>query len=292
MLRLMWSIFIWLCLKIGDPLRHLHTQFRGHISRGKGSTEGPVCWDVFLPMDADSMLKLQTLNSQYVMTYQIIDIPLLKKGEVSTRCWFYSLNASIQKSFIHPSWCLIAAIRWPLSWQSVLSDDQHVESLVGDEASNRCKLLMITKDTCGSCSGFYSCWLWTRQNRQNLATLGSAPVSTTILVTKSIKTKVDLTTKNMTNFAVRWNLQVPLGMNFSLNFPLLNCQGIVKKIVAEPRPGSTTLRPFWTPIVMNGVKWVAPMNGRKLMGSWGEQNRYKHFVGIHVPSVLMGILTN
>lgn len=79
MLRLMWTIFIWLCLKIGDPLRHLHTQFRGHISRGKGSTEGPVCCDVFLPMDADSMLKLQTLNSQYVMTYQIIDIPLLKR---------------------------------------------------------------------------------------------------------------------------------------------------------------------------------------------------------------------
>lgn len=26
--------------------------------------------------------------------------------------------------------------------------------------------------------------------------------------------------------------------------------------------------------------------------SLGEQNRYKHFVGIHVPSVLMGILTN
>ena len=32
--------------------------------------------------------------------------------------------------------------------------------------------------------------------------LWNAPVSTTILLVKAIKTKVDLTTENMTNFAV------------------------------------------------------------------------------------------
>ena len=158
-----------------------------YIFRGKGSTEGPVCWTI-LPIDADSMLMLQTLNSKYV-----------KKGEVSTRCRFYSLNASIQKSFIHPSWCLIAAIRWPLSWQSVLSDDQHVESLVGEEASNHCKSLMIPRTPVDLALAF----ILAGCERGKTWPLWNAPVSTTILVVKPIKTKVDLTTKNTTNFAVR-----------------------------------------------------------------------------------------
>lgn len=123
-----------------------------------------------------------------------------------------------------------------------------------------------TKDTCGSCSGFYSCWLWTRQN---LATL-ECTCFYNHFGRETNKNQSGPNHKKHDQFCgtVKFTSTsfLCLGMNFSLNFPLLKCQGIVKKIVAEPRPGSTTLRPFWTPIVINGEKWVAPMNGRKI--SW------------------------
>ena len=173
----------------------------------------------------------------------------------------------IQKSFTHPSWCLIAAIRWPLSLQSVLSDDQHVESLVG-RGLKSLQITDDTKDTCGSCSGFYSCWLWTRQN---LATL-ECTCFYNHFGCETNKTQSGPNHKKpwpILRYGKIYKYLILVPWNeFSLNFAL-NCQGIVKKIVAEPRPGSTTLRPFWTPIVRNGVKWVAPMHGRKQIGYVG-----------------------
>lgn len=74
---------------------------------------------------------------------------------------------------------------------------------------------------------------------------------------KPIKPKVD-TTKNHDQFCgIKFtSTSCALGWIFPSTFPC--CQGIVKKIVAEPRPGSTTLR-------RSGMG-PAPMNGRKQIG--------------------------
>ena len=111
-------------------------------------------------------------------------IPVWKKGEVSTRFWFYSLNVSIQKLFIHPSWCLIArqlGDHCPCHQCTQTINTSNPEGGWGLElgmSSLRVVVVALwhgkwpvtsqliddTKDTCGSCSGFYASWLWTRQN--------------------------------------------------------------------------------------------------------------------------------